>query len=176
MCIGRSGKDLACACRSTSFWKWGKLNLGWLNLTQTHTIVRALRATVIRPSTNSIWMEWWVFSEMHLIPLLTHGGGGGAGEEGCWCWWCGCCWYAPCGANTWLIFMPSFKWVSALDHLYFLQTPTEHAHTEHVNANELQIFKGTVGSETSAFRGLYSAFLAVKGIANSIWNKNRISV
>lgn len=75
-------------------------------------------------------------------------------EEG---WWRGgkggCYWYAPCGVNTWLISCRHSN-----DCLLWLictscRLPTEHTHREQVNANELQTFKGTFGSKSSAFRG-----------------------
>lgn len=151
-------KSLSCVCRSKSkVLKGAKFRRVEFD-TDTHTIAHALTVAVIRLSTNIIWVEWWVFSEMRLFPShdwKQEGGGGGTGgglvvvgREGG-----GCYWYAPCGANTWLI---SCRHSNAC-LLWLICTscrlPTEHAHREQVNANELQTFKGTVGSKSNAFRG-----------------------
>lgn len=159
-------KSLHCVWRGTQrVLKGAKLNLDRLNLTQTHAIAHAPTDTVIRLSTNIIWVEWWVFSETHLFP--SHywrqekwGWRDMGGGEGGWWWWReGCYWYAPCGANTWLIFVQPFKWLppfgsSVLPADSPLSTLTE----EQVNANELRTFKGTFGSKSCVF-GVEFCFL-----------------
>lgn len=165
MCLGGCWKEpVLCLPQHIEGFERSKLNLDRLNLTQTHATAHALTAPVIRLSTNIIWVEWWVFSEMHLFPShywRQEGGGGGTGGglvkggKG------GCYWYAPCGVNTWLISCRHSN-----DCLLWLictscRLPTEHTHREQVNANELQTFKGTFGSKSSAFRGcpIYSHVL-----------------
>lgn len=107
MCLGGCWKEpVLCLPQHIEGFERSKLNLDRLNLTQTHTIAHALTAPVIRLSTNIIWVEWWVFSEMHLFPShywRQEGGGGGTGGGLVMGGKGGCYWYAPCGVNTWLI-------------------------------------------------------------------------
>lgn len=103
-----------------------KLNLDRLNLTQTHATAHALTAPVIRLSTNIIWVEWWVFSEMHLFPShywRQEGGGGGTGGGLVTGGKGGLLLICPMRCQHLTNFMPPFKWLPALAHLYFLQTP-----------------------------------------------------
>lgn len=50
-------KSLHCLAQHIEGFERSKLNLDRLNLTQTHAIAHALAATVIRLSTNIIWVE-----------------------------------------------------------------------------------------------------------------------
>lgn len=133
MCLGGCGKEPAlCLAQHIGGLKRSKLNLDRLNLTQTpRRCACARRQSLGFQQTSSGWNDESLVRCICFLHITGETGRWGRrdkrGRTGRWRRGC-CYWYAPCGANTWLISCSHSN-----DCLLWLicascWLPTEHAH------------------------------------------------